>query len=176
MAEETAEGGARATLVTYMHTIAESRLTDWIGIYRPTFLHRFTPFGDREDPATPIILDEHLARFTYRPDISIGLAYGLIEDGDFRVPGKGFLSTVNARTELLDCFHHGQLLHREPLLRADRRRLLLPMPVDWHETPMRVPRTLYTLVRLVHALAGPLTDFDANLERAGMTVVDVRWP
>ena len=180
-AEETEEKELGApphipNLKKFMAMLTNTEMTDWVSLYRPTYLHRFTPFGDRDDASTPIILDEHIARFTLREDVRVTLSYGLVDHGDFRVPGEGPLSEMNARTELLDCFYLGRLVFRDTLLRADRRRMLLPMPIDWESSPPRVPKARLRLARLVHELAGPLTDFDENMKKAEFEVVDDVWP
>jgi hypothetical protein len=58
---------------------------------------------------------------------------------------------------------------------VDRNRCLLPMPRDWNP-PIAIPSTQYSLIRLIHALAGPPTDYDTYFEQAGMKQVDASWP
>ena len=54
-------------------------------------------------------------------------------------------------------------------------RCLLPMPRDWNP-PIAIPKMQFSLVRLVHDLAGPPTDYDEYFKAAGMKQSDTPWP
>ena len=48
-------------------------------------------------------------------------------------------------------------------------------PKDW-TAPIQVPRRKARFARLIHVLAGPLTEFDAYFKEAGMVEVEAPWP
>lgn len=160
----------------YMDCIAQSTATDWIIIFHPTFLHRFTPISVGEDVVTRYDSDQHLAKFTYRPDISLTMAYGMVETGSYILPDTNPFAQENARTAYVDCFHDRQLVHRETVIKVDRQRCILPMPSSWAPGEQTVPEAKYNLVKLIHTLAGPPTDFESYFEEAGMEVVKELWP
>ena len=157
-------------------TVAASKVADWQVIFRPTLRHRFTEAIDAENKREQVLVDEHAVRFVFRPDISISMAYGLVDQAAFDLPPDHPFARENARTLLLDIFHDGGLTHRETVLNVDRQRCLLPMPRSW-ESPVKIPTAQFSLIRLVHALAGPPTDYDSYFRESGMIRSDgVPWP
>lgn len=157
-------------------TVAASKVADWQVIFRPTLRHRFTEAIDAENKRDQVLVDEHAVRFVFRPDISISMAYGLVDQAAFDLPPDHPFARENARTLLLDIFHDGGLAHRETVLNVDRQRCLLPMPRSW-ESPVKIPTAQFSLIRLVHALAGPPTDYDSYFRESGMIRSDgVPWP
>ena len=160
----------------FMKRIAESKVEDWILISRPTYRHRFTTHLGDEGESSRIDVDQHIAHYTFRPDIQITMAYGLVEKGTYVIPADIEMASENARTVLLDCYHTGRLIYRETLLKADRQRVILPMPENWGEERQPIPKPQAAIARLLHTLAGPPTDFDEYFAAAGMFEVEKAWP
>lgn len=158
-----------------LRVVSESGNEDWSLIFRPTFRHRFQEILNSEGALATIDHDEHLVCFTYKPNIEITMAYGLVERGSVILPPENPFASENARTVYLDIFVMGRLAYREVILKVDRNRCLLPLPTSW-EAPIMVPMPQVKLVRLLHALAGPPTDFDRYFEESGMRQADLPWP
>jgi|GEM_PF-726956 len=157
-------------------TVAASKAGDWEILFRPTMRHRFTEVMNDEGKREKLLVDEHLVAFSYRPDIAVTMAYGLVDQAAFELPAGHPFAQENARTLLLDIFHDGQLIHRETLVSVDRQRCLLPLPSGW-EPPINIATAQFSLVRLVHALAGPPTDYESYFKESGMVRSDrVPWP
>ncbi|NQW11293.1 MAG: hypothetical protein HQ481_15615 [Alphaproteobacteria bacterium] len=156
-------------------TIATSDAMDWQILFRPTYRHRITEILNAEGARDRLQVDEHLVAFCYRPDVAVTMAYGLVDQSSFELPAGNPFATENARSVYLDIFHEGGLVHRETILKVDRQRCLLPLPKEW-STPIAVPVTQYSLVRLIHALAGPPTDYETYFKDAGMVRADTPWP
>ncbi|MDF1793908.1 MAG: hypothetical protein P1U88_18495 [Thalassobaculaceae bacterium] len=157
-------------------TVASSKVGDWEIIFRPTLRHRFTEIQNDAGEREQLLVDEHLVSFAYRPDIAITMAYGLVEQAAYELPAGQPFAQENARTLFLDIFHEGRIVHRETVLSVDRQRCLLPMPKVW-EPPISVPTAQFSLIRLVHSLAGPPTDYDSYFKESGMVRSDqVPWP
>lgn len=156
-------------------TVAGSAVGDWSILFRPTFRHRITETLKPDGTRDRLTADEHLVAFSYHPNIAISMAYGLVEQGAYALPSGNPFATENARTRYLDIFLEGRLAHREVVVAVDRHRCLLPMPRDWNP-PIAIPTMQYSLVRLIHDLAGPPTDYDAYFETAGMKRSDAPWP
>ena len=158
-----------------LRVVSGSGIEDWTILFRPTFRHRIIealrPDGSRDR----LIVDEHMVAFSYRPNLAIGMAYGMVEQGAYALPVGHPFATENARTRFLDIFLEGRLAHRETVVAVDRQRCLLPMPRDWNP-PIDVPEDLYSMVRLLHALAGPPTDYDDYFAAAGMRRSAGPWP
>jgi len=158
-----------------LEIVAGSSVDDWTILFRPTFKHRIVETLKDDGSRDRLLSDEHLVAFSYRPDLAISMAYGLVEQGAYDLPPGNPFATENARTRFLDIFLEGRLSHREVVVAVDRHRCLLPMPRDWNP-PIAIPATQYSLIRLIHDLAGPPTDYDEYFKNAGMERSDTPWP
>lgn len=156
-------------------TVAGSGVGDWTILFRPTFRHRIVEIAKPDGSRDRLQSDEHMVAFSYRPNIAIGMAYGMVEQGAYELPPSHPFGRENARTRYLDIFLEGRLAHRETVVAIDRHRCLLPMPRDWNP-PVAIPVMQYAMVRLIHDLAGPPTDYDEYFTGAGMTRSDTPWP
>ncbi len=166
----------RMQLREILATVASSKVRDWAIIFRPTLRHRVTEILNDEGERERLLVDEHLVAFSYRPDIAVTMAYGLVDQSSYELPADHPFARENARSLFLDIFHDGQLIHRETVVSVDRQRCLLPLPQDW-EPPISVPTAQFSLVRLIHALAGPPTDYESYFKESGMVRSDrVPWP
>lgn len=158
-----------------LETVAGSSTGDWVILFRPTFRHRISATTKPDGSQDRLLADEHLVAFSFRPNIAISMAYGLVEQGAYELPPEHPYARENARIRFLDIFLEGRLIHREPVVAVDRHRCLLPVPRDWNP-PIAIPSTQDRLVRLIHNLAGPPTDYDEYFANAGMKRSDTPWP
>ncbi len=158
-----------------LEIVSGSSVGDWTILFRPTFRHRIVETRTADGSRDRLLADEHLVAFSYRPNLAISMAYGLVEQGAYELPATNPFASDNARTRYLDIFLEGRLVHRETVVAVDRHRCLLPMPRDWNP-PIAIPVMQYSLVRLIHNLAGPPTDFDEYFEKAGMKRWELPWP
>ncbi len=157
-------------------TVASSKAKDWAIIFRPTYRHRFTETLKDDGTRDQMMVDEHLVAFAFKPDIAITMAYGLVEQASFDLPDGHPFAHENARSLFLDIFCNGHLTHRETVVSVDRQRCLLPLPKTW-DPPLKVSTAQFSLIRLIHALAGPPTDYDAYFKESGLVRDDsVPWP
>ncbi|MBM3546341.1 MAG: hypothetical protein FJX54_05285 [Alphaproteobacteria bacterium] len=160
----------------YLALIGDSKVEDWRLITRPTFRHHFHRGTDEKGEEVSVEVDEHRVAMSFSQNIRITLAYGLVSDSHYRIDPKHKFGLLNARSEFVDCFYDNILVHRETVVRVARQRCVLPEPADWTESPIRVPRRKARFARLIHVLAGPLTDFDEYFKEAGMVEVEAPWP
>jgi hypothetical protein len=156
--------------------VGDSKVEDWVMITRPTFRHHFEPQYDDKGELVNVSVDEHKVLLAYAADVSVTMGYGMVKDAGYRIAPPHPFSNENARAEQLDVFHRGILVFREVLIRADGHRCILPEASDWTKPPIKVPKRKARLARLVHILAGPLTDFDQYFKDAQMVEVDAPWP
>lgn len=155
--------------------VAGSGVADWTILFRPTYRHRIVETIKPDGSRDRLQSDEHMVAFCYRPNIAVTMAYGLVEQGAYELPRGNPFALENARTRYLDIFLEGRLAHREIVVAVDRQRCLLPMPRDWNP-PIAIPAMQYSLVRLIHDLAGPPTDYDEYFTNAGMQQSQTPWP
>lgn len=159
-----------------LRTVADSAPADWGAIMRPTGFWRFVGEAGQGGAVRALAADQHPLYFVHKPDIRIGLAFGLVENAAYPLPAEHPFGRENASSVLLDCLLDGRPVHRETLVMVDRNRCLLPCPASWEPDGLKIPALRRALARLVHLLAGPPTDFDDYFGRAGMRGVDLRWP
>ena len=159
----------------YLGLIADSKPEDWRVIPRPTFRHHFARSADEKGEEVSVEVDEHRVVMSFAANIRITLAYGLVAEASYRIDPKHKFGLLNARTEFADCFYDNILVHRETVVRVARQRCVLPEVMDW-ATPIKVPKRKARFAKLIHILAGPLTDFDEYFKEAGMVEVEAPWP
>ena len=160
----------------YLALIGDSKPEDWRLITRPTFKHHFARSTDDKGEEVSVEVDEHKVVMAYAANIRITLAYGLVSEPNYRIDTKHKFGLLNARSEFVDCFLDNILVHRETVVRVARQRCVLPEPADWTESPIKVPKRKARFARLIHVLAGPLTEFDEYFKEAGMVEVEAPWP
>ena len=156
--------------------ISGSDIADWSPILRPTFRHRFVTRTNPEGETTGVAADQHKLHLTYKKDIRITVGFGMVQVANYHIPAPNPYAEENARTHLLDCYWEGRLAFRDIVVNVGRNRCLLPLPAEWTEDGMEIPVTRYGLVRLIHEIAGPPTDFDEHFTAIGMQRINRRWP
>lgn len=127
--------------------------------------------------------NEHLARAAYRPNISLGLAWGIQQLENFQADWVQELDEPLKRPAPLfiaDILFNGMLVAREHLVLVDGGRCYLPIP---HIGTMRVSRWDHDFAKLLdalgleHGVGGGVGDpsrseFDDYFRRAGLEVGD----
>jgi len=145
--------------------------------------------------------DEHWARAAYRPDLSIGLAWGIIVNDNFAadwvkaLADEPLVLVPENPAILVDVFCNGMLVDRDALVLVDDWRGYLPIPRLNNDQmrlgyvpggyPMVVSRWRHDLAKLVDELSmtnhvGVASAFGSNAEsrfdsyfrRAGLSVSD----
>jgi hypothetical protein len=126
--------------------------------------------------------NEHLARAAYRPDVSIGLAWGIRVEDDFRADWVQELEEPLNRPApsfIADILYNGMLVARELLVLVDGARCYLPIPrlgkgmhvSMWDHDFAK----LLDELQLAHGVGGGVGDpsrseFDDYFRRAGFIV------
>ena len=105
-------------------TIAGSGLDDWTILFRPTFRYRIIPVVMPDGSPDRLDADEHVVAFSYKPDLALSMAYGMVEQGSYALPDGHRFAQENARTRYLDIFVEGRLAFREIVVIVDRNRCL----------------------------------------------------
>jgi hypothetical protein len=140
----------------------------------------------------PSFLDEdqgdqvvsHSYRGVYRPDISLGLAFGLgyVQDKRQFEWAKSFANSQTWPTTL-DVLWNGMLIHREHGLVVDGGRMTLPWPtpayMSTEDRPMdaelvgeSVTKAQVKFWQLVNELKTSIVSFTEYLDRSGLVAVD----
>jgi hypothetical protein len=68
----------------FLGTIAGSGIEDWTILFRPTYRHRIIEVAGAEGGRDRLDADEHLVAFSYKPDLALTMAYGMVEQPSVR--------------------------------------------------------------------------------------------
>jgi hypothetical protein len=122
---------------------------------------------------------QHHGRAVFKPDISIGMAWGMPRDRD----GQRFFEDWIARfadetayAAWLDLLYHGQPVHRYLYIVVDGGRCKIPLPeqtfsgdLNPHEVRRWIGYDAYRLFSVLNALDSS-HDYEAYLDRSGLDV------
>lgn len=118
----------------------------------------------------------YLGLLSYRPDLSITLGWGPLEEETFEEPWVHVFSGREAFPYLLDWLWFGTPVWRQAMVSVDNGRCMLPRPIIGASGEYEVPSRALRIARLLHDILGSLEDFDQYLKRAGFQVVEDPWP
>ena len=166
--------------------IFDSSPSDWHVIVcgggeGPSYLDAFGAVT-RYEGGTPHHWLEHDCqsnRGTYRPDVSVGIAWGLSFPADKRSFDWNKFADPDCYPTLVDCLWNGSLVDRYTGLVVDGGRVLLPFPQgEYDSSEVSEPKLIadwvsadeVKLFRLVHHLRDSRADFDEYLRQAGFDV------
>lgn len=163
------------TLDEYLTVVSASRPSDWSRANAPTFLYRVVPVRTQGGGAD-LALQEHTVTMTYRHDIRVGMAWGLVADRNFTARWLDKLQSQKAEGVILDFLFAGAPVFRDTLIAVDNWRCILPQPLNDDVAPYKVPERRAMIARLVHELVGPETSFGSYFNRVGMVLNKTAWP
>jgi hypothetical protein len=160
--------------------IRASSADDWeVPLVGPTYLNAFGMVSDASRQWME--QSEHYHRAAYRPDVSLGLAWGLPAshaDDRQNFPWSDRFIDRAVDLDIVDVLWNGMLIDRREIARVDGGRGTLPyarsMVIDSGQTfPEVVGETTNPydvhLARLTHVLGGGrLEDFEEHFRRSGI--------
>lgn len=169
--------------------ISESTPSDWNLIYAPfLYLESWIWWQRPGDEVTHFEAHAHDVRGVFKPDVSIGLAYGLRwEDGDeFHVPWTSpWPEPIHAA--YVDVFWNGMLIDRELVLQVSDLSSSAVLPVgkvesvpgdggvtawkDYTVMGESVSKWQADLAKVVHCFQHRAEDFDRFMSQAPIAVV-----
>jgi hypothetical protein len=171
------------TLDELRRVIFGSEPSDWHVIHcwgatsGPSYLD---DFGEAAVNGARIEVRAHPERATYRPDVRIGLAWGLTVDERREFDWSQHFSDKRCSPVLADLLWNGSLVDRYSGASVDGGRGVLPMPLgasvetsptDVEQIGWKVTEAEVSLWCLIDRLKGGESEFDMYLRLAGFTVV-----
>lgn len=121
-----------------------------------------------------LYVDAHGTVATYKPDISITMAWGLEWLEDFQEPWANSFPDRNASGHYVDLFYNSALVFRAAYVAVDGGGVYLPLPRG--KTVLEVPQAHYNLIGLLDSLTRGRSEFASAFRRAGFKVIDAPWP
>lgn len=150
--------------------ISESSSEDWNVMEYNTLLSNVTT-----DDNNVVYADYHTNRAAYRPNVSIGLAWGLNHNTDFHEQWANCHPDINASSHYLDTFYNGMLVERIIYVVIDGGRSYMPLPHremnENHETTgWYIIREEYEFFQLFNSLQSFDTQYNSYLRSSGIEV------
>jgi hypothetical protein len=139
-------------------------------VWTMTIVTRY-PDKDQE-----VELEGHHSRAVYRPDVGLGLAWGLTSQDEFSEPWTEVFPDKQASVEYIDVLWNGMLVDRFPQVVVDGGRSSLPLPdrqlVDGTPVGYCLRKRDHRLGRLVAGIEGRtrLKTFDEYVRRSGLVL------
>ena len=153
-----------------LKVIRESTSEDWNVIESNTLLSNVTT-----DDNNVVYAECHTNRAAYRPDISIGLEWGLNCNAHFYEKWANCHSDPQASSHFLDIFYNGMLVERIVYVVIDGGRSYMPLPHreinEKNETiGYYITHEEYELFQLFNLIQCLDTQYDSYLSRSGIEV------
>ena len=141
------------TLRELLHTIISSSRSDWNTIVcwgthsGPSYRDQFEFYQIYEGQHNVLHSDSHGMVASYKPDLSITMAWGLTANRNFDETWATNFPDPNASSHHVDVFFNNALVYRDLFVSVDGGRAKLPLPLRRNE--LVVPRGY-----LFHKVAG----------------------
>lgn len=168
----------------YIKTIRNSRATDWHNIpcwgsgSGPSYKDHFQFWDSYNGEANKILLQTHSNRATFKPDISISLAWGLDNNIEFgereRITEEWatkFPDKNGALSAWVDFFYNDSLVLRTLYAAVDGGRCKLPFPHLGDNGGYVVSREYSDIMKIINNIESTI-DYDRYLNGSGITLID----
>ena len=118
-------------------------------------------------------INSHHTVMVYKPDIAIGIAFGMTWKEDFKEVWANKFPDSRADGRFVDVFYNGMLVHRDFYVTVDGARAKLPLPKTRED--LVVNEQYYRLIGLLNSLSG-VSDYESYFRRAGLEIGEAKWP
>jgi len=175
------------TFEQVLETVASSEVENWWtdscwgANSGPSYRDHFESWELYEGVKHILKVKSHSNVATYKPDVSITIAWGLESLDNFREEWANKFPNPRASSSFIDIFYNGALVFRDIYVEVDGGRARLPLPtIKWDDkqkkiTELTVPLRRYRLIGLVDSL-DHVSQYDSYFQQAGFKVVDTEWP
>ena len=111
---------------------------------------------------------------SYKPDLSITLAWGLTANDDFKEPWANKFPDPKASSHYADIFFNNALVYRELYVVVDGGRAKLPIPEITKE--LLIPQKYSSFIKLLDNIDTYISDYDRYFAQAGFKTANLEWP
>ena len=168
------------TLAELMDRIINSSKEDWNSIAcwgagsGPSYRNKFEFYSTYEGEQAVLHCVPYGMAASYKPDLSITLAWGLTVNEDFREPWANKFPDPKASSHYVDVFFNNALVYRELYVVVDGGRTKLPIPRKPKE--LLVPRNYYSFIKLLDEIDTYLSSYESYFKQAGFEITNTQWP
>jgi hypothetical protein len=168
------------TLKELLDAIISSSKTDWNTIVcwgaqsGPSYHNQFEFFEVYNGQKNVLHSNSHGMVASYKPDVSVTIAWGLVASKDFNEPWATNFPDSHASSHHVDVFFNNALVYRDLYVSVDGGRAKLPLPR--RRDDLVVPRGYYTFIKLLDGMEGYISDYERYFKRAGLRIIDAEWP
>lgn len=168
-------------LKNLMELIIKSSPDDWNTINcwgansGPSYHYKFT--SQQQYQGQPPVLQSasHTLVATYKPDISISMAWGLAMNNQFMEQWINNFHDQRASSHYVDIFYNNSLVHRAIYVIVDGGRAKLPL-AKIEGTDLQVPEAYRDFVKLLDQIDSYHSQFDSYFQRANFAIIEENWP
>ncbi len=168
------------TLTEIMDTIISSSKEDWHkmacwgGGSGPSYRDKFEFYYHYEGQPNVLHSVSHGMVASYKPDLSITLAWGLTANDNFKEPWANKFPDPKASSHHADIFFNNALVYRELYVVVDGGRAKLPVPKSREE--LIVPKGYSSFVKLLDEIDTYISQYDQYFSQEGFKTSDNVWP
>ena len=162
------------TLHELLNIIASSKPEDWNYFpcwganSGPSYHNRFTSYNKREDQSHVLLTASQSEVASYKPDVSITIAWGLTADDDLQMAWANKLADPKATSHLVDVFYNNALVYRDYYVRIGHETPYLPMTRT--QDDLRVAQGYYSFIKIVSSFHS--SEFEKYFHLAGLKLTD----
>jgi len=172
------------TLFDLINTFVNSAPSDWYSIgcwghgSGPSYRNQFTFWNTYKGDSNILTHREHSNVASYKPDISITIAWGIdVGDEDDRVEEGWARNNPDSNPGInhyLDFFYNDALVFRASYCVVDGGRCELPFPSFDPNGGLVVARQYHDAIKKLSEITGN-TNFDVYFGRTGIEIVEEEW-
>ncbi len=159
------------TLNDLIQKICTSTSNDWYSIDTngPLFKHRIKENGQSYN------IDQHNEYASFRLDLSITLAWDLVENENFVEPYANNNPDSHSKSMWLDVFYNGALVFRQMYILVDGGRAYLPTPT-YNNGVYEVFKQQADFVYIINDIIGiTREDYEGYLNRNNIIITNSPW-
>ncbi|GED14806.1 hypothetical protein [Aneurinibacillus migulanus] len=174
-------------LTEFMDKVLTAQKEDWTinvcwgGGSGPSYYNNITVWKTGDDEFHSLDIDSHSTVASLKTDLSISLAWGMEHRDNFMEEWANKFPDPKATSSFIDFFYNGTLVYRDIYVTVDGGRVSIPLPdreIDdktYEVTRYSIPKKKYELFKLING-SGSTYDYDNYIQRAGIEIVDDKWP
>jgi hypothetical protein len=166
---------------TFVHSSKDdwNQIPTWGHVSGPSYRNQFQ-FSEVYNGSENVIHHrEHSNVASYKPDLSITIAWGISkgneEDVIDRAWAKNNPNPEPGKGHYLDFFYNNALIFRTSYCSVDGGRCEIPFPTYDINQNVLVPQKYYDVIKKFNELVST-SFFDAYFTRTGITINNENWP
>lgn len=146
----------------------------------PSYKDKIAAWRGLQGAELSVEVESHSDLISLKDDLLVSIAWGIIQNDDFREDWANSFPNPKASSFYVDFFYSGNLVFREIVVSIDGGRCHLPMPEIIYDDKTHkairliVSRKQYIFNKTLNAITSNC-DFDSYINRARIEIEDRNW-